>query len=163
MLPGFKVQDLMKNIDERGFFAEIYREDWRDLIGDDGVVQANLSYSYPGIIRAWHRHNNGQIEYFLVLHGAVKICAYDDRTDSATRGQLTEAITSAERLQVVRVPGFYWHGIKAIGDQPAIAVYCVNRIYDSENSDKERRAWNDTSIINPRTGKPYDWNDPPHK
>ena len=55
MLPGFKVHDLKKNVDERGFFAEIYREDWKDLLGDDKVVQANLSYSYPGMIRAWHR------------------------------------------------------------------------------------------------------------
>jgi hypothetical protein len=27
MLPGFKVQDLIKNIDEREFVAEIYPED----------------------------------------------------------------------------------------------------------------------------------------
>jgi hypothetical protein len=25
MIPGFKVHDLKKNVDERGFFAEIYR------------------------------------------------------------------------------------------------------------------------------------------
>jgi dTDP-4-dehydrorhamnose 3,5-epimerase-like enzyme len=29
MLPGFKEQDIVKNIDERSFFAEIYREDAR--------------------------------------------------------------------------------------------------------------------------------------
>jgi hypothetical protein len=60
MLPGFKVHDLKKNVDERGFFAEIYREDWKELLGDDKVVQANLSYSYPGMIRAWHRHDRGR-------------------------------------------------------------------------------------------------------
>ena len=163
MLPGFKVQDLKKNIDERGFFAEIYRQDWGDLVGNDRVVQANLLYSHPGVIRAWHRHNSGQTEYFFVLEGTVKVCAYDDRTDSPTIGQLTEAVASTERVQVVRVPGFYWHGIKVVGDRPALTVYCVNRVYDSENPDKERRAWNDSSIIDPRTGKPYDWNAAPHK
>jgi dTDP-4-dehydrorhamnose 3,5-epimerase-like enzyme len=40
IVPGVKVHDLKKNVDERGFFAEIYREDWKDLLGDDKVVQA---------------------------------------------------------------------------------------------------------------------------
>jgi dTDP-4-dehydrorhamnose 3,5-epimerase len=163
VLPGFKVQDLRKNVDERGFFAEIYREDWKELLGDNKMAQANLSYSYPGMIRAWHRHNRGQVDYFIVLQGALKICAYDDRTGSATRGLLTEVVTSAEKLQVVRVPGFYWHGTKAVGDKPALTVYCVNNLYDPKEPDEERRQWNDGTIIDPRTGRPYDWNSAPHK
>jgi dTDP-4-dehydrorhamnose 3,5-epimerase len=163
MLPGFKVHDLKKNVDERGFFAEIYREDWKDLLGDDNILQANLSYSYPGMIRAWHRHDRGQVDYFIVLRGALKICAYDDRAESQTRGQMTETVASEERLQVVRVPGFYWHGTKALGDKPTLAVYCVNRLYNPQNPDEERRAWNDNTIKDPRTGRPYDWNMPPHK
>ena len=53
MLPGVKTLDLKKNVDERGFFAEIVRQDWKDLLDDDSIVQANLSYSYLGTIRAW--------------------------------------------------------------------------------------------------------------
>jgi len=163
LLPGFRIRDLKKNVDERGFFAEIYREDWKDLLGDDNILQANLSYSYPGMIRAWHRHSRGQVDYFIVLRGALKICAYDDGVESLTRGQMTETIASEERLQVVRVPGFYWHGTKSLGDIPALAVYCVNRLYNPQNPDEERRAWNDNTIKDPRTSKPYDWNTPPHK
>jgi len=32
MLPGVTVQDLKKNVDERGFFAEIMRQDGRELL-----------------------------------------------------------------------------------------------------------------------------------
>ncbi len=163
MLPGVKFQDLRKNIDERGFFAEIIRDDWKELLDDDKLVQANLSFSYPGMIRAWHRHNRGQIDYFIVLKGSMKICAYDDRAGSPTKGQLDEIVTSGERLQIVRIPGQYWHGTKALGDQPSLLVYCVNRLYDASNPDEERRAWNDPSIIEARTGKAYDWNRSPHK
>src|SRR5438309_1294171 len=98
MLPGVKVLDLRKNVDERGFFAEIMRQDWKELLEDDTTVQANLSYSHPGIIRAWHRHNRGQVDYFIVLKGSLKICAYDDLQGSNTRGRLDEIITSEERL-----------------------------------------------------------------
>ncbi len=163
MLPGVKVQDLKKNVDERGFFAEVLREDWKELLGDDKIVQANLSFSYPGMIRAWHRHNRGQVDYFLVLKGGLKICAYDDRPGSQTKGQLDEIVVSEERLQVVRVPGFYWHGTKAVGNEPALTIYCVNRLYDVMNPDEERKSWNDPSIVDSRTGKPFDWNRPPHK
>jgi len=75
MLPGVKIRDLKKLPDERGFFTEILRMDWQDLLDGDNVVQANLSMSYPGIIRAWHRHKRGQVDYFIVLRGALKICA----------------------------------------------------------------------------------------
>jgi dTDP-4-dehydrorhamnose 3,5-epimerase len=163
MLPGVKVQDLRKNVDERGFFAEIIRQDWRDLLGEDSLAQVNLSYSYPGIIRAWHRHNRGQVDYFVVLQGAMKICAYDDRQGSVTRGQIDEIIASAENLQIVRIPGHYWHGTKTIGDEASLIVYCVNRLYDQKSPDEERRPWNDPTIIDEKTSKPYDWNKYAHK
>ena len=163
MLPGVRVVDLKKSIDERGFFAEIMRQDWKDLLEADSIVQANLSFSYPGMIRAWHRHNRGQVDYFIVLRGSMKICAYDDKQESLTSGQLDEIVTSEERLQVVRVPGHYWHGTKALGDKPSLTVYCVNRSYSPKNPDEERRAWNDPKILDPRTSKSYDWNKPPHK
>ena len=90
MLPGVKIYEPKKNVDERGFFVEVFRQDWKDLLGEDTIVQANLSFSYPGMIRAWHRHNRGQVDYFIVLRGAMKICAYDDKQDSATSGQIDE-------------------------------------------------------------------------
>ena len=163
MLPGVRVRDLRVNVDERGFFAEILREDWKDLLGEDGIVQANLSFSYPGMIRGWHRHSRGQVDYFIVLRGSMKICAFDDDERSPTRGQLDEMVVSGEKLQVVRIPGHYWHGTKTLGDKPSLTVYCVNRLYDIEKPDEQRRAWDDPSILDKRTGKSYDWNRPPHK
>jgi dTDP-4-dehydrorhamnose 3,5-epimerase len=163
MLPGVKIQDLEKNVDERGFFAEIMRQDWRELLGDDTIVQANLSYSFPGMIRAWHRHNRGQVDYFIVLRGSIKICAYDDSPGSLTRGQLDEVVVSAERLQVARIPGNYWHGTKTLGDIPSLTVYCANRLYDAKSPDEDRRPWNDPNIVDTRTSKSYDWNKSPHR
>ena len=120
MLPGVRVLDLKKNVDDRGSFAELMRSDWKELLGDDTIVQVNLSQSYPGMIRGWHRHARGQVDYFIVLNGSLKICAYDDRQDSKTRGQLDEVVAAGERLQVVRIPGFYWHGTKALGNELAL-------------------------------------------
>lgn len=103
------------------------------------------------------------MDYFVVVRGAMKICAYDDDPASATKGQLDEVIASAERLQVVRIPGKYWHGTKTISPKSSLTFYMVNRLYDYKNPDEDRRPWNDPAVIDPRTGTSHDWNRPPHK
>ena len=47
MLQGVKIKKITKFPDERGSFAEIFRDDWSDFIEpEDKIVQANLSYSF---------------------------------------------------------------------------------------------------------------------
>lgn len=163
-LPGVKTYDLIMLPDERGFLFEALREDWSELLEGDKVAQANISYGYPGIIRAWHRHVRGQVDYFLVLQGAMKICAYDDgENSSTTKGKLVEIIASSQKPQLVRVPGIYWHGAKTVSNEPSLTVYFTTRLYDYENPDEERRPWNDSTIVDPKTGNPFDWNKAPHK
>lgn len=162
-LEGVRVYNLKKRIDERGFFAEVLRQDWKELLGEEWIVQASLSMSYPGIIRAWHRHLKGQVDYWVVVQGALKIVAFDDQDNSTTRGQIVEIVASEDQLQVVRVPGYYWHGTKTLGHKPSTTLYFLTRLYDYANPDEERRPWNDTSIIDPRTNQPYDWNCLSHK
>jgi dTDP-4-dehydrorhamnose 3,5-epimerase len=162
-LEGVDVFDVRKNVDERGFFAEAARKDLTELFGEQWMSQANLSSSYPGIIRAWHRHARGQIDYFMVLQGSMKIVAYNGNETSATFGKMVEIVASEERLQIIRVPGHYWHGTKTVSSIPSLTMYFVNNLYDYKNPDEERRPWNDSSIIDPRTREPYDWNKPPHK
>lgn len=162
-LPGIKTYDIKLIPDERGFFSEALRQDWQEFLKGDTIVQANLSMSYPGMIRAWHRHVRGQVDYFLVLKGAMKICAYDDRPDSPTKGELLEIIVSGHKPQLVRIPGFYWHGTKTVSSDPSLTIYFVTNLYDYKLPDEERRPWNDLGIIDPVTGSPYDWNKPPHK
>jgi dTDP-4-dehydrorhamnose 3,5-epimerase len=162
-LPGVKTYDIKVFPDERGFFSEALRTDWVDLLADDDIAQTNISYSYPGMIRAWHRHNRGQVDYFLVLKGAMKICAYDDREDSKTKGKLVEVVASEKRLQIVKIPGHYWHGTKTVSSSPSLTIYFVNRTYDYKNPDEERRAWNDSTILDSKTGNIFDWNAPSHK
>jgi dTDP-4-dehydrorhamnose 3,5-epimerase len=166
MLQGIEIKALKKLADERGFFMEIMRLDWKDIFTEE-VVQANYSISYPGMVRAWHRHVRGQVDCFVVLKGALKICAYDDKTQ-----ELDEIVSTGDNVQVVRIPGHYWHGFKVVGNERAYLVYFVNRQYDYENPDEERRPWNDKTIMpkvingradDARCNKPWDWFYPPYK
>jgi dTDP-4-dehydrorhamnose 3,5-epimerase len=167
MIDGITIKPIKRLPDERGFFAEIMRKDWKELFGNDTIAQANLSQTFPGIIRAWHKHVKGQTDYFIALKGTIKICAYDEETE-----ELNEIILSGQNLQAVRIPGHYWHGFKNIGNKPALLLYFTTRLYDYDSPDEERRPWNDPALIpksingkkqDPRVEKPWDWNRPPHK
>ena len=166
MLSGIVIRPLKRIYDERGSFTEVMRTDWPEVFAEE-AMQANMSVTYPGIVRAWHRHERGQVDRFLVVGGALKICAYDDGSE-----ELDEILGTGESPQVVRVPGQYWHGFKVAGNQPARLIYFVNKLYDYRDPDEVRRPWNDPTIIprsingNPdddRCGKPWDWFEPPHK
>jgi dTDP-4-dehydrorhamnose 3,5-epimerase len=161
LLDGIIIKPLKKFADERGFFTEIFRKDWKELLGEDDIVQTNLSTTYPNIVRAWHKHERGQIDNFVAVRGALKICAFDEPTR-----ELDEIVSTGEVPQIVKVPGKYWHGFKAIGTEPAILVYFVNRLYDYNSPDELRKDWNDHNVIpwkingkvdDPRCNKPWDW------
>lgn len=165
-LAGVRTREISLIPDERGFFAEALRQDWKDLV-DEWVTQVNLSYSYPNMVRAWHKHLRGQVDYFMVIKGAMKICAFDE----ATR-KLAEVIGSGDKPMLVRIPGHYLHGTKTVSSEPSLTVYFVNRLYDYKNPDEERVPWNSSDIVpseingnqhDPRVNKPWDWFYPPHK
>jgi len=166
-LKGVKTYELNILPDERGFFAEALRKDWKELLEDEWVTQANISYSYPNIIRAWHKHQRGQTDYFLVLKGAMKICAYEEET-----GKMAEVIASGEKPTLVKIPGKYLHGTRTVSNEPSLTVYFVTKLYDYQDPDESRRPWNDPTVVpteingkkdDPRVGKPWDWFRPPHK
>ena len=165
-LEGVRTYDINLIPDERGFFAEALRQNWNEFI-DEWITQVNLSMSFPGMVRAWHRHNRGQVDYFLVIKGAMKICAYDEKTK-----RLAEVIGSGDKPTLIRIPGHYFHGTKTVSSEPSLTMYFVNRLYDYKNPDEERRPWNDPTIIpveingnkyDLRANKPWDWFYPPHK
>jgi len=161
LLDGVVIKPLKKFADERGFFTEIFRKDWKELFGEEEIVQANLSITYPYVVRAWHKHERGQIDNFVVIRGALKICAFNESSR-----ELDEIVSTGESPQIVKIPGIYWHGFKAIGTEPAMLVYFVNKLYDYNSPDELRRDWNDPNIIpwwingrvdDPRCNRPWDW------
>lgn len=166
-LNGVKTYELNIFPDERGFFSEALRTDWKEFLESENIEQINLSYSYPQVVRAWHKHLKGQIDHFLVIQGAMKICAYDEST-----GKMAEVLVTDKKPTVVRIPGKYLHGTKTVSNTSSLLVYFVNRLYEYEAPDEHRRPWNDQSIVpteingnknDPRVGKPWDWFRPPHK
>lgn len=153
MIEGVEVRDLQVNTDERGHLVEMFREDWE--LYDPEPAMSYYSMSYPGVVRAWHRHDRGQVDHFVCPKGRIKVGIYDDREDSNTQGDLDTFVIGEHNQQVVRIPGDCWHGFKAIGDEPAFLINFPTNLYDYENPDEER--------LSPDTDEiPLDWDETPH-
>jgi len=153
MIDGVEIRELQVNTDERGHLVEMYREDWE--IYNPDPAMSYYSMTYPGVVRAWHRHHEGQIDHFVCPKGRIKIGIYDDREGSPTEGELNTFVIGEANQCAVRIPGDCWHGFKAIGDRPAILINFPTALYDYEEPD-EQRLPHDTDQI------PLDWQEPPH-
>jgi len=134
MIKGLEVRNIIVNTDERGLFSELFRQDWFN----EQIVQCNLSYSLPGVVRAWHRHERGQVDYMIVLKGAMAIMIWDEEDKKEVHIENTEDDMFPK---LVRVPGEYWHGVKVLGDEPAILLYFVTKLYDYDNPDELRKPY----------------------
>ena len=151
---GVECRDLQVNADERGHLVEIFRDDWE--LYDPAPEMSYYSLSYPGIIRAWHKHVEGQIDHFVCPQGRIKVGIYDDRDDSPTKGELNTFVIGEHNQQAIRIPGDCWHGFKVVGDEQAMLINFPTKLYDYENPDEKRIPY-DTDKI------PLDWEAEPHQ
>lgn len=149
-----ETRDLQVNADERGHLVEVFREDWAEY--DPEPAMSYFSMTYPGTIRAWHRHVRGQVDHFVCAKGRIKVGIYDDRADSPTQGALDTFVIGEHNETLVRVPGDCWHGFKVIGEKPAYLINFPTNLYEYEDPDEERLPY-DTDRI------PLDWEAAPHE
>lgn len=150
MIEGVKKRELQVNTDERGHLVEVFREDW-DEYGPEPAM-SYYSMTYPGITRAWHRHDRGQVDHFICPKGRIKVGIYDDRNDSPTEGEVNMFVIGEHNQRMIRIPGQCWHGFKTIGEKPAFLINMPTNLYDYENPDEERLPY-DTDQI------PFDWDE----
>ncbi|PSQ10336.1 dTDP-4-dehydrorhamnose 3,5-epimerase [Halobacteriales archaeon QS_5_70_15] len=156
MIHDVELRELQVNADDRGSLTEVWRSDWAFYDGEDEPAMSYVSITYPGVVRAWHRHLRGQIDHFVVPSGRIRVGIYDDREGSPTRGEVDTYVIGEENMQLLRVPGDCWHGFEAVGDERATVVNFPTNLYEYDDPDEERLPY-DTDEI------PYDWDAPPHR
>jgi dTDP-4-dehydrorhamnose 3,5-epimerase len=144
MIHGVKINKKKQIIDERGKIMHMLRVDDKEFVKFGEIY---FSYTYPGAIKAWHRHKEMTLTY-AAASGKIKLVLFDDRENSPSKGQLDEIFLSDEDYFTVTVPPMIWNGFKSIENKSAIVANCTD-IPHSEN-EIERKEYNDPNI-------PYDW------
>lgn len=146
MIEGVCTKRLKVIPDERGWLMELLRCD-EELFSKFGQVY--VTAAYPGVVKAWHRHEK-QYDHLAVVWGMAKVVLYDGRDGSPTRDQIDEFFLGAQNPLLLRIPPLVWHGFKCIGEGATLVVNCPTEPYDYRVPDEQRLPPDDGSI-------PYDW------
>tara|TARA_R110000796_G_scaffold54365_1_gene127148 strand:+ start:5344 stop:5919 length:576 start_codon:yes stop_codon:yes gene_type:complete len=133
--------------DERGYFAETFRQDVFDQATSFKVnfIQDNESSSSRGVLRGLHFQlpPHAQSKLVRVIKGAVLDVAVDIRQGSPTFGQHVAVELTEENKHQLFVPRGFAHGFVVLSDH-AIFAYKVDNYYSPECD--RGLAWNDPDI-----------------
>lgn len=141
-IEGVKVKHLVKHCDDRGFFAEVLRND-EELLPKFG--QISWSTSYPGVIKAFHYHEKQDDIWFFPC-GNAQVVLYDLRKDSVTEGETDVYYMGENNPTVLLIPKGVAHGYRVLGEKVATIIYCTTEPYNPLNPDEKRIPWNDKNI-----------------
>lgn len=143
MIEGVKTKKLIKHCDDRGFFAELVRDDEPDLLTRFG--QASWSMSYPGVIKAFHYHEK-QDDLWFFPSGNAQVVLYDRREGSPTNGETDVYYMGEQNPIMLLIPTGVAHGYRVLGEKPAVIIYFTTHSYDRSNPDEKRIVWDDPLI-----------------
>jgi len=132
--------------DERGFFAEIFREDvWRGAGLPSSFAQVNLSRSRRGVIRGLHfQWDPSQAKLMRVARGSAYCVAVDIRPDSPTLGRwVGHTLTADAEPVLLWAPASFARGFCALEDGTDVE-YLVTARYNGAAESGIR--WNDPRI-----------------
>ncbi len=131
-IAGVVIKKLVKFVDDRGWLAELWRND--ELEGDEyRPVMSYLSMTEPGVTRGPHEHED-QADLFCFLGpGNFKLVLWDNRPDSKTFWHRIVAYVGADNPCSVLIPKGVVHAYKCISKTSRGAVINLpNRLYAGE-------------------------------
>lgn len=128
MIDGVIVEKLKKIEDNRGKVMHMLRSD-SPLFTNFGEIYFSVVNS--GVVKAWHKHLK-MTQYFAVPVGKIKLVIYDDRTGSATKGEVCELEVGGENYCLVKLSPLLWYGFKGISAEPALIANCADMPHDPD-------------------------------
>jgi len=146
MIDGVKLKKLKVMPDERGRLTEILRKD-DELF--KGFGQIYVTTTYPGVVKAWHKHVK-QTDNLACVVGMIKVALYDGREGSPTRGQVDQFYLGVHNPVLLQVPAGIYHGWMCVSTEEAVIVNVPTEAYVYAEPDEQRLDAHDKSI-------PYDW------
>jgi dTDP-4-dehydrorhamnose 3,5-epimerase len=127
---GVVVRDLKKYVDDRGWLAELFRED--ELEEEYWPAMAYTSATLPGVQRGPHEHTD-QADYFCFIGPSnFKLRMWDNRPTSETYGCVMTVYAGEDAPKSVVVPKGVVHAYRNVGAAVGIVVNLPNRLYMGE-------------------------------
>ena len=133
MIKGVVVKKLDKFEDERGWLAEIFREDETDY----KPVMSYVSMTKPGVVRGPHEHEFQSDCFVFVGPGSFEVHLWDRRDDSGSREEYMKIEAGEDNPCLIIVPPGVVHGYKCISDVPAMSINLPDKLYKGKGKKEE--------------------------
>jgi len=122
--------------DNRGYFAEIFRNDMFEKFSGTRInfCQHNESLSRFGVMRGLHYQKNphAQTKLVRVTKGVVLDIAVDIRSDSPTFGKHIAVKLTEENKKQILIPKGFAHGYVVLSSE-AVLSYSVDNYYNKKS------------------------------
>ncbi|MCK4553395.1 dTDP-4-dehydrorhamnose 3,5-epimerase family protein [Candidatus Parcubacteria bacterium] len=133
MIKDVIIKKLNKYKDDRGWLAEIYREDEDRFEPAMGYI----SVTKPGIIRGPHEHVEQSDCFVFVGPGSFELHLWDRREESKTNGEYVEITVGENNPTMVIVPPGVVHGYKCVSKCDAWCVNLPDKLFKGRDKKEE--------------------------
>lgn len=127
-IDGVEITPLAYHEDQRGWLAEIYRQDELSV----HPVMAYVSQTHPGVARGPHEHRDQADLFVFMGPSTFRIYLWDTRPGSATQGKAMRFEVGEEMPARVVVPAGVVHAYKNVGAKEGLVINCPDRLYAGE-------------------------------
>ena len=133
VIAGVVVRDVKKYLDERGWLAELFRDD--EVAEEYLPAMAYTSATLPGVQRGPHEHVD-QADYFCFIGPSnFKVRMWDNRPASETYGCMMTVFAGEDAPRSVIIPKGVVHAYRNVGTAVGVVINLPNRLY----AGRERR------------------------
>ena len=134
-IEGVVVGDLRKYLDERGWLAELFRDD--EVPEEFRPRMAYISQSEPHVLRGPHEHVD-QADFFCFIGPSnFKLRLWDNRADSQTYRNVMTLFVGADNPKSVIIPAGVVHAYRNIGHSVGIVINFPNRLFMGQGRGQE--------------------------
>lgn len=133
MINGLAIKNLNKNVDARGWLAEIWRNDESNF----NPMMAYVSETRPGVVRGPHEHKFQADGFVFLGPGSFKLFLWDNREKSETFREKMELEVGENNPVFVIVPPGVVHGYKCISDNAAWCINLPDKLYAGKDKKEE--------------------------
>lgn len=132
-ISGITIKKLGQYKDERGWLAEIYRDDETDY----RPVMCYVSETNPGVVRGPHEHKFQADCFVFAGPGEFELHLWDRREDSPTKGNYLKMSVGKENPALIIVPPGVVHGYKCVSSEPAYSINLPDKLYKGKGKAEE--------------------------
>jgi dTDP-4-dehydrorhamnose 3,5-epimerase len=134
-IEGVVVKDLRKFVDERGWLAELFRDDETDA--EYRPAMAYISTTLAGVQRGPHEHADQADHFCFIGPSDFMLRLWDTRADSPTLGNVMTLLVGESAPKSVIIPKGVVHAYRNVGQSVGVVINLPNRLYAGEGRREE--------------------------